>query len=342
VKIRRRRASGPVPDWQRAQEDRNREAAERTGRMLAEGRRQARAGRKTARKQRRAGRKARRARAAAPAPAPGSLRVPRTAALAAISVLVAGASFTSFAESYRGLYDWSREHGLSGFWSAVWPLQVDVFIAVGELALFVALADAWNNRSRTGAWLVTLAGLGVSVAGNVGHVHSHLLTDRATAAVPPLAAAAALAVGLGVLKRVVQAHGQRQAGDTGGEPGTVPGDADAYRSGNAAGNGQLAGTPQGLVPVPDGAPVPERPAVPVPERDGDAGPVRPRSANRSRSKNTNRSGGRATDRDAEQEFAAEITAGQVPSIYQIRTRLHVGNERAKVLRQYIARQALTT
>lgn len=136
------------------------------------------------------------------------LRGPRMAALAAIAVLVAAASLTSFAESYRGLYDWAREHGLSGAWASIWPLQVDVFIAVGELALFVALVDAWQRRSRAGAWLVTLAGLAVSVAGNVGHVTVHSAADRLTAAVPPLAAAAALAVGLGVLKRVVEHHHQ--------------------------------------------------------------------------------------------------------------------------------------
>ena len=136
----------------------------------------------------------------------GILRVPRRAALAAIAAIIAAASLTSFAESYRGLYDWAREHGLSGLWAAAWPLQLDTFIAVGELALFVALADRWTARSRTGAWAVTLLGLTASVAGNVGHVHSHLLSDRATAAVPPLAAAAALAVGLGVLKRVVEHH----------------------------------------------------------------------------------------------------------------------------------------
>ena len=136
----------------------------------------------------------------------GILRIPRRAALAAITVLVAAASLVSFAESYRGLYAWAHEHGLSGAWAVIWPLQVDVFIAVGELALFVALADRWARRSRLGAWTVTLAGLAVSVAGNVGHVLGHSLTDRVTAAVPPLAAAAALAVGLGVLKRVVEHH----------------------------------------------------------------------------------------------------------------------------------------
>ena len=136
------------------------------------------------------------------------LRGPRRAALVAITALVAGATAASFSESYRGLYLWALHHGLSGPWAAIWPLQVDVFIAVGELALFVALADRWAPRSRLAAWAVTLAGLAVSVAGNVGHVAGHDLASRATAAVPPLAAAGALAVGLGVLKRVVGAHAQ--------------------------------------------------------------------------------------------------------------------------------------
>jgi hypothetical protein len=136
----------------------------------------------------------------------GILRAPRRAALVAIALLVAAASITSFAESYRGLYAWAAEHGLAGVWAVIWPLQVDVFIAVGELALFVALADAWGRRSRLGAWAVTLAGLAVSVAGNVGHIAGHDLASRITAAVPPIAAASALAVGLGVLKRVVAAH----------------------------------------------------------------------------------------------------------------------------------------
>jgi hypothetical protein len=136
------------------------------------------------------------------------LRGPRRAALAAIASLVAAASLVSFGESYRGLYLWAHHHGLAGRWAAVWPLQVDVFIAVGELALFVGLADRWSVRSRIGAWLVTLAGLAVSVAGNVGHIGGHDLASRATAAVPPLAASAALAVGLGVLKRVVGARAE--------------------------------------------------------------------------------------------------------------------------------------
>lgn len=153
--------------------------------------------------------RARFARDDAPQPRPGILRGPRLIALIAISILVATASGAAFAESYRGLYEWAGHHSLSGFWQAAFPLQVDVFIAVGELALFVALIDGWRKRDRLGAWLVTLAGLAVSVAGNIGHVASHRITDRGTAAIPPLAAAAALAVGLGVLKRVVAARSQQ-------------------------------------------------------------------------------------------------------------------------------------
>jgi hypothetical protein len=32
-------------------------------------------------------------------------------------------------------------HGPTGPWAVIWPPQEDVFIAVGELALLVALAD---------------------------------------------------------------------------------------------------------------------------------------------------------------------------------------------------------
>ncbi len=155
---------------------------------------------------------------------PGLIRTATVTALYVIAVLIAAASAVSFAESYRGLADWAREHGLHGAWAVAWPLQVDVFIAVGELALFIALANSWPGRSRLAAWAVTLAGLAVSVAGNVGHVAGHSLSARCTAAVPPLAAAAALAVGLGILKRVV----------AGGETAAVPARAAPSSSEDAA------------------------------------------------------------------------------------------------------------
>jgi Protein of unknown function (DUF2637) len=141
----------------------------------------------------------------------------RKAALVAIGVLVAAASLVSFAESYRALLDWAGHHGLHGGWAVLWPVQLDTFIAVGELALFVAMADRWPGRSRVFAWLVVSVGLAASVAGNVGHIAGHDVASKMTAAVPPLAAAAALTVGLGVLKRVVARKTSAQSRPAGGE-----------------------------------------------------------------------------------------------------------------------------
>src|SRR5271170_725807 len=109
------------------------------------------------------------------------LRVLRGTALTAISVIITGADGAAFAESYRGLWVWALHHGLSGFWAAAFPLQVDTFIVVGELALFVAMIDQWKRRHKAGAWTVTLLGLAASVAGNIGHVAARDLQSRGTA-----------------------------------------------------------------------------------------------------------------------------------------------------------------
>jgi hypothetical protein len=151
----------------------------------------------------------------------------RKAALAAIAVLVAAASLVSFAESYRALYLWAAGHGLRGVWAYSWPLQVDTFVAVGELALLVAL--------RVAARGVTV----LSVAGNIGHVAGGDLASQATAAVPPLAAAAALAVGLGVLKRVVAGQPAPSADATPAAPGDLAAAAAKLFAGQLA-SGQVS------------------------------------------------------------------------------------------------------
>lgn len=133
----------------------------------------------------------------------GALRAFHAAALWGIAVLIAAATASAFTESYRGLWLWAQHHGLTGPWAAAFPLQIDVFIGVGELVLFIAMVRRWGWRDRIGAWTVALLGLAVSVAGNVGHIAAHDLQSRGTAAVPPVAAFAALWLGLGVLKRVV-------------------------------------------------------------------------------------------------------------------------------------------
>lgn len=213
----------------------------------------------------------------------------RKTALAAITVLVAMATSASFAESYRALFEWAARHGLHGVWAAAWPLQVDVFVAVGELALVVALADSWSAGSRTAAWTVTLTGLAVSIAGNVGHVASHDWASRATAAVPPLAAAAALAVGLGVLKRVVAAR------------------------------------------------VATAPSQPSPGTAQHVRRTRTRSAPARRTQRVP-----VSDTDAASEFMDELASGAVPSIRAIRTRLHVGSDRARQVQALLRPLASTS
>lgn len=144
----------------------------------------------------------------------GALRAFRTAALWAIAVLTATADGAAFTESYRGLFEWAQHHGLAGFWAAAFPAQVDTFIVIGEMALFVAMVGRWEWRDRLAAWAVALLGLAVSIAGNVGHVAAHDLQTRGTAAVPPVAAFGALWLGLGVLKRVLKYHRIAATGGT--------------------------------------------------------------------------------------------------------------------------------
>lgn len=243
-------------------------------------------------------------------PEAGILASMRGAAIAATGVLVTAASAASFAESYRGLWLWARHHGLAGFWAAAFPLQVDAFIMVGELVLLVAVIDRWPARSRILPWAVTLAGLAVSVAGNVGHVAGTSVTNRATAAVPPLAASVAMAVGLAVLKRVVSSR-RFPAGAPELEAEALPAIPAAD-----------AGAPRQPAPAALG-PAPRRVARP----GGKAG-----------------SGGKAirqiavpdvTAAEVAEHFRSEISAGQVPSQAAIRAKWHVGSDRARRLREEV-------
>ena len=140
----------------------------------------------------------------------------RRAALYAIGAIAILASANALAHSYAGLYDWAIHHRLSGWQAKSWPAEIDVFLAVGELALYVAYLDGWPARRRIWPWVTALIGLAVSVAGNIGHIQAEpgqpvILADRLTAATSPIAAFAGLCVGLLVLKMTRQrVHGQVQ------------------------------------------------------------------------------------------------------------------------------------
>ena len=141
----------------------------------------------------------------------------RKAALYAIAVIAILASANALAHSYAGLYDWAIHHRLTGWQAMSWPAEIDVFLAVGELALYVAYLDAWPARQRIWPWATALTGLAVSVAGNVGHIQALpgapvTAADRLTAATSPLAAFAGLSVGLLVVKMTRRAHRPPPAG----------------------------------------------------------------------------------------------------------------------------------
>jgi hypothetical protein len=139
--------------------------------------------------------------------------------LYAIGVIAILASANALAHSYAGLYDWAIHHRLTGWQAMSWPAEIDVFLAVGELALYVAYHDGWPARQRIWPWATALTGLAVSVAGNVGHIQGGpgvpvSVTDRVTAATSPLAAFAGLSVGLLVVKMTRQHAARRRPAAT--------------------------------------------------------------------------------------------------------------------------------
>ncbi|HEX6527665.1 MAG TPA: DUF2637 domain-containing protein [Streptosporangiaceae bacterium] len=141
-------------------------------------------------------------------------------ALYGIGVIALAGSVDALAHSYAGLYGWGLHHRLGGWQAWSWPAEIDVFLVVGELALYIAYLDAWPRRQRLWPWVTAVVGLLVSVAGNVGHIQplpdaTVTLADRLTAATSPVAAFAGLMIGLLVLKmnrdRAANASGQQSA-----------------------------------------------------------------------------------------------------------------------------------
>jgi hypothetical protein len=129
----------------------------------------------------------------------------RRIALYVIAVLAVLASADALTHSYAGLYGWAVHHRLGGWQALSWPAEIDVFLVVGELALYVAYLDAWPGRQRVWPWATAVTGLLVSVAGNIGHIQPMpgapvTLADRVTGATSPVAAFAGLMIGLLVLK----------------------------------------------------------------------------------------------------------------------------------------------
>ena len=259
-----------------------------------------------------------------------------------------------------GMCGFGIVHPLPGIASG-FRLNTAITLPVGVEAYGAFALGAWlapgtvPQRARTFA---KRSAIGSLALGMTGQVVFHLLAaahaHRAPWPVTMLVACMPVCtLGFGValahLLRSDEGHGD--SGETAGAV-TASEPADLSRGRHAALSASDAGTVVRTGPQTGGAEasqtgtaavsVPVGAAPPGPVPDSDARAVRKQAANRSGKRKANRSAHRATGEDAEREFAAEIAAGEIPSLYQIRTRLHVGNDRAKLLRQHIARQALTT
>src|SRR5258708_23207419 len=93
---------------------------------------------------------------------------PRTgrAALYAIGAIAILASANALAHSYAGLYQWAVHHRLPGWQAKSSPAEIDVFLAVGELALYAAYLDRWPAPHRLRPRATPPTGLGVRLARN--------------------------------------------------------------------------------------------------------------------------------------------------------------------------------
>jgi hypothetical protein len=142
-----------------------------------------------------------------------TLTIAVSAAEWALTALIFITTSVSFGQSYHGLLIFSTDYlHESPPWNWTWPLMVDAFLAGGEIGLFIIAAKgekSWHVRGWL--WALTSVGLLASLAGNIAHDGLNVPhVQMAGNAVPPIAAAAMLGVGLGFLKREVARLGTFQ------------------------------------------------------------------------------------------------------------------------------------
>ena len=126
----------------------------------------------------------------------------RRADTAVLRITIA-ATVAALALSFRNQIDFATQRGGYPVWGAIlWALIIDSPVIVGELRLYSAAARHEGGRIKAWAWTLTLSGLLVSMAAGAAHVTTPgwLPVKVLAAAVPPLAAAASLGTGLGIVK----------------------------------------------------------------------------------------------------------------------------------------------
>lgn len=127
----------------------------------------------------------------------------RTIIIRVVTGIVVLSIVSGTAESFMGLRAWAVEHGIVGAGSFLFPCIVDAFPLAAEGVLILAYIDRWKWKPRVVLWVVLTLGLAVSVALNVGSIHSTDNLTLATHGAFPVATWLSLVVGTVMFKRVM-------------------------------------------------------------------------------------------------------------------------------------------
>lgn len=147
----------------------------------------------------------------------------------AVLWITCGATVAALALSYRNQVDFASQRGKYPLWAAlIFPLIIDSPVIVGELRLYAATVRHEGNRIKAWAWALTLLGLAISMAFGAAHVSLPVWfpAEQLAAAVAPLAAAASLGTGLGIVKlNAGKPEGRKAAAEDGSarSPARQPG-----------------------------------------------------------------------------------------------------------------------
>lgn len=146
----------------------------------------------------------------------------------AVLWITCGSTAAALALSYRNQVDFASQRGHYPAWAAlIFPLIIDSPVIVGELRLYSAVMRREAARIKAWAWLLTGLGLVISMAFGAAHVSLPLWfpAEQLAAAVAPLAAAASLGTGLGIVKLNADkpARETRQTSDSDTAPARQPG-----------------------------------------------------------------------------------------------------------------------
>jgi hypothetical protein len=218
-------------------------------------------------------------------------------------VAVAAVAIVAGWVSYEHALAVVRAHGETGAVARVYPATVDGLIYSASMVLLDA-ARRRVSAPRLARWLLA-AGIGATLAANVAAGLHFGPVGAVVAAWPALA----LVGSYELLMLIIRA---------GAAPG-IPSLDDAAET--------VAADVPADVPsaVPGDVPVVEPVAV-------TASTVSPAPATVPRTVSAMRARGRARKQSPEHVFSAEIERGELPSLREIKAKLHVGTDRARVIR----------